>query len=66
MTDRLTLQVTAYEFSVIRELLGKTNDSVGVERLFNRMADRQEKLNTPRVELEFVNLNGITYAIGKK
>lgn len=66
MTDKLALQVTAYEFSVIRELLGKSNDSVGVERLFNRMADRQEKLNIPRVDLEFISINGTTYAIGKE
>lgn len=63
--SKVRLDMTHYELAVIRSLLGKTNDTLGVSELFNRVADKTEVLGIKRIELKFENFNGITYSIGK-
>jgi len=64
--SKVRLDLTHHELAVIRSLLGKTNDTLGVSELFNRVADKTEALRLERVELKFENYNGTTYAIGKE
>lgn len=64
--SKVRLDLTHYELAVIRSLLGKTNDTLGVSELFNRVADKTESLGIKRVELKFESVNGTTYAIGKE
>lgn len=64
--SKVRLDMTHYELAVIRSLLGKTNDTLGVSELFNRVADKTEALGIKRIELKFENFNGITYSIGKE
>lgn len=66
MTKKVRLDLTHRELAVIRALLGKTNDTLGVGELFNRVADKTEALRLERIELKFENYNGATYAIGRE
>lgn len=64
--SKVRLDLTHYELAVIRSLLGKTNDTLGVSELFHRVSEKTESLGIKRVETKFENFNGITHAIGKE
>lgn len=66
MSAKVRVELTHYELQVVRSLLGKTNDTVGVGELFNKVADKCDLLELKKVELKFETYNGITYAIGKE
>lgn len=65
MTKKVRLELTHHELAVIRSLLGKTNDTLGVSELFNKVADKTDELGIDRIYLKFEIYSGTVYAIGK-
>lgn len=65
---KVRIELTHHELAVVRALLGKTNDSLDVGELFNKVADKADALHLDRIEVKVFKLEGEEvewYAIGQ-